>query len=473
MLFRSGGLLALSEPSKQVGKLLANGDGSFLISYKDGSLCSYTYDADVPAVPTEQLNVYSLSDNGTVRQTIGKFRKKNPNVYVKLEIGISGEDGVTTNDAIKNLNTRLLAGEGPDILILDGMPMDSYVEKGILADISGLLDEIMGGSEYFENIVRAYKTDNGTFAVPLRFFVPALVGKGEKLAAVTDLKSLADAVEAVRAEDKKPRSVLGTFTAEELLDILSVSCGNAWQKEEGGLDESALLEFFAQAKRIYEADQENLTNEDRDAHNRAMAMGAKHLLSMEAQTFNIQSRYQIFAMANLGGKEDYPHTIASLVNIEDGILKKAAGQADNVFLPSGVAGICEGSNSRELAEEFFKEMLSEEVQVYDSQDGFPVNKTSFAEWTKQPENADTSSLAIVGGGETDGEVYSVDYSIWPDEGQWQNLQDIISELEKPCLMDEVILESVKEIGADILTGEKKLEDGVNEIKQKIEIYIKE
>ncbi len=209
-----GGLLALSEPSKQVGKLLANEDGSFLISYKDGSLCSYTYDADVPAVPTEQLNVYSLSDNGTVRQTIGKFRKKNPNVYVKLEIGISGEDGVTTNDAIKNLNTRLLAGEGPDILILDGMPMDSYVEKGILADISGLLDEIMGGSEYFENIVRAYKTDNGTFAVPLRFFVPALVGKGEKLAAVTDLKSLADAVEAVRAEDKKPRSVLGTFTAE-------------------------------------------------------------------------------------------------------------------------------------------------------------------------------------------------------------------------------------------------------------------
>ncbi len=469
-----GGLLALGEPSKQAKKILANDDGSFLVSFSDSSLCSYTYDPNVSAVPTEQLNIYSLTDNGTVRQAIGKFRKINPDVYVKLEVGMSGEDSVTVNDAVKNLNTRLLANEGPDILILDGMPMESYVEKGILADIGSLLDEVMGESEYFENLTRAYQKDNGIFAVPLRFQVPVLTGKGGSLAEVTDLKSLAGAVEAAREEDTKPRNVLGTFTAEELLDVLSVSCGNAWQKEDGSLDEGALSEFLTQAKRIYDADQANLTDEDKDAHNRAMAMGSKYLQAAESQTFNIQARYQIFAMANLGGKEDYPHTMASLINIEDGVLKKTVGQTDNVFLPSGVTGICAGGNNQELAKEFLKEMLSEEVQHYDSGDGFPVNKTSFMEWTRQPEETDQTSLAIVEGGDgADGEVHSVDYSIWPNEEQWQNLLKIISELEKPCLTDEVILDSVKDIGADVLTGEKKLEDGVNEIKQKIEIYIKE
>ena len=49
---------------------------------------------------------------------------------------MTGEDGVTAEDAVKALNTELLAGNVPDVLVLDGLPADSYIEKGILADIS-------------------------------------------------------------------------------------------------------------------------------------------------------------------------------------------------------------------------------------------------------------------------------------------------------------------------------------------------
>ena len=47
-----------------------------------------------------------------------------------LEIGTSGEDSVTVSDALRTLNTDIMAGKGPDILILDGMPVENYIQKG-------------------------------------------------------------------------------------------------------------------------------------------------------------------------------------------------------------------------------------------------------------------------------------------------------------------------------------------------------
>ena len=71
------------------------------------------------------------------------------------------------------------------------------------------------------------------------------------------------------------------------------------------------------------------------------------------------------------------------------------------------------------------------------------------------------------------EAVGVDYSYWPTEKQWQELLTLIEELEHPCLTDEVVLDAVESVGENILTGEKSIEDGVNEIAQKINLYFKE
>ncbi len=61
-------------------------------------------------------------------------------------------NGVTANDAVKNLNTQLLAGKGPDMILLNGMPADAYIEKGILMDLSDFVAELPGN--YFEGIFK-------------------------------------------------------------------------------------------------------------------------------------------------------------------------------------------------------------------------------------------------------------------------------------------------------------------------------
>jgi len=63
------------------------------------------------------------------------FQKKYPDVYVNIETGMSGDDSVTDTDALKVLNTEIMAGTGPDVLLLDGISEDTYIEKGMLEDL--------------------------------------------------------------------------------------------------------------------------------------------------------------------------------------------------------------------------------------------------------------------------------------------------------------------------------------------------
>ena len=48
----------------------------------------------------------------------------------------------TESDALKTLNTEIAAGNGPDVILLDGLPVESYIEKGLLEDISDVISRI-------------------------------------------------------------------------------------------------------------------------------------------------------------------------------------------------------------------------------------------------------------------------------------------------------------------------------------------
>ena len=88
---------------------------------------------------------------------------------MNLEIGMSGEDSVTVSDALRTLNTDIMAGKGPDILILDGMPVENYIQKGLLEDITDTVESADQEDGLFENIMKTYERDDKIYAVPLGF----------------------------------------------------------------------------------------------------------------------------------------------------------------------------------------------------------------------------------------------------------------------------------------------------------------
>ena len=52
---------------------------------------------------------------------------------------------------MKNLNTEIMSGEGPDVLLMDNLDAENYIERGMLEDISGIMEK----AGILENIQKA------------------------------------------------------------------------------------------------------------------------------------------------------------------------------------------------------------------------------------------------------------------------------------------------------------------------------
>ena len=89
---------------------------------------------------------------------------------VNFEVGTSG--GASAEDALRTLNTELVAGKGPDVLILDGMPLQSFIDKGVLAELS----QVISADGLIPQVVDPMRTDGKLYAVPTRFTVPGKAG---------------------------------------------------------------------------------------------------------------------------------------------------------------------------------------------------------------------------------------------------------------------------------------------------------
>ena len=109
------------------------------------------------------------------------FQKKYPDVYVNIETGMSGDDSVTDTDALKVLNTEIMAGTGPDVLLLDGISEDTYIEKGMLEDLSGVLKDtdIMSNIKDELSLIHICEGDEAVLEDITEF----LEGKGIKISA--------------------------------------------------------------------------------------------------------------------------------------------------------------------------------------------------------------------------------------------------------------------------------------------------
>ena len=95
---------------------------------------------------------------------------------------------MTVDDVIRTLNVEIFAGEGPDVLVLDGLPVESYIRQGILADLSNI-----DTSNCYENIVHCYADESGCWALPL-LFRPSMVycQSEENKARLSEAQNLTD-----------------------------------------------------------------------------------------------------------------------------------------------------------------------------------------------------------------------------------------------------------------------------------------
>lgn len=476
-----GKLNSLAKPSISLFGMMALGDGSFLLSVVDEmnpKLLHLVYDESIPTVPDTELKVYALKDNAEVQQAISMFQTRNPKYYVSLETGTSGEDAVTASDALRTLNTEIMAGNGPDVLILDGMPMDSYMEKGVLKDISGIYSELLQEDGLQENVTGIYQKDGAVYAVPSRFKVPVLVGDAETIAQIEDMDSLGSAAEQLRAEDEETASILDVMNAYWLQKIFYGVYSPTLLAEDGTLDTQVLTDYMTELKMLFDLNyysedekEYRMFTEYNDPYDFSAYISVQDWVegNIKLQFVNLSSGYNL---------ADLTSTCA----LKEGLdYRLAPASQKNVFIPATIVGVSAKSSQTEGAEEFVKFMLSEAAQSVNQGGGFPVNKKALDTelFADKLAAALSEEEKIIGSAyyttkDENGVVKEFTYdTVLPEQAEIDRFKELIDSLDTPSLTDAVMEELSAEQAGKCITGEVTVEEAVSAVSQKMNLYLAE
>lgn len=405
----------------------------------------YRYDENVASVPSIQMNVYSLYLNPTIRQAIIKYQAEHPDVLINYTYAIeSGEaDNANLSDTIRALNTELLAGNGADILVLDGLPRESYVEKGVLEDLSDLINPLIDDGTLSENIMQNYLLDSGCYYVPLRFQVPLAYGNKKLVEAMPTLDDMLALL-----ESKEDTDLFRNIGAENFANLFWALYSKDLVSNEKVINEEILGKYLDILQLLMEK------------------TGEENVFSFGTTQLNVDSAIELdrgFSMY-FGESTSKDTFVDQLLTLSDCQVPLAgvreAGMyydtLDKQFIESGLVGVNKASNNKELAKDFVSYLLEEKVQSCSAFDGFPVNVKALDAIMGDVESLQGLSIAV--------DSYFAEIQA-PSKKQVQELYDKMKELDKPISYDSMlaslVIEQVKDFLDEKVTREEAIQNIMN------------
>lgn len=477
-----GGLCTLSNPSYRLEGMVMLDNNEFLALFTGARLVRFVYDPDIPTVPDNMVKVYSLKENTTIQQAVALYQTANPEVLVRYEVGIAEGSSITRDDALKSLNTKIMAGEGPDVLILDDMSLDSYIEKGLLLDMSTLMSGMSGDDALFGNIVDAMKTGDKLYAMPCEIWIPIIAGEEKYIAQMKNLEGIADGMEELRL-DNPEKDLLRISSTKGIMRLFSMACVPAWMTENEELNKEVIEEFLVQAKRIYDAQLDGLPQAIIDEHkqlneNWVQTFGetrdnSKYLRTGAGAMLYV-SEYTRIRCGALDGFDAYAETcsINKVSGYENTVWSVMNGQSSNVFCANTLLGINAASKHPEYAEDFIRACLGKENQA-EIWTGLPVNQAAFEQIFVPDDRVDENGAFIYESmGTPEGEMASF-VSYWPDDEQKEELRKCIEAADTPYIEDRMLENAVYEEGEQYLQGMRSLDETLKAIEKRIALYMAE
>lgn len=272
-------------------------------------------------------------------------------------MGIEENSSVTVTDALKNLNTEIMAEKGPDILFMDGISSESYISKGMLEDLGDILKEVDESEGLLPNIKDAYTREDGSiYTMPARFGIGLVQGAEEDVKAAADLKSLADLLEKLKSESPGQK-VIGYLPMETLVDKMADVCEPAWKKEDGTVKEEAITEFLTQITRIYqvmEEEEQEVTGFGGSMDRYLMGIGGDILLVYGGET--------LFNMGTLYSADVFRELVSAIDQKEGQAYGQWKGQTQDSFVPCMLTAVNSKSKEKDACVSFVKYLFSGEAQ---------------------------------------------------------------------------------------------------------------
>lgn len=402
-------------------------------------------------------------ENDLFKEAKRKYEEKHPNIEIQLTYQhASGMDANWDNwetiheQFVKTTNTQMLAGSGPDVLELDELPIGQYVNQKVLVNVGELMenDPDFHKDQYFVNILDNFKLNDGTYAIPLRFYLDGFTGVQEDIEQTgvsfndqswTWEQFIRVSKEMINKGDKKhafdaptPGGLLNNLVQGRYSEFVDEA------NRKAHFDSAAFIGLMKQVEQML--DQGIITTEGRGAD--ATYFRNEIILSISDYLRKQDSSYGY-------GEKFY-------------IMPHAEGQeAGGHFQPLNMIGINAHSPVKEEAWDFVKFLMSEELghstDLLDpgNQGGFPLNRHVYQ---KQAQHL----LQIGKMNDYEGREFTI------TEKDLQSLESYLTAAVHPIeykhtLIQEIIYEESKAFFA----GQKSAEAVAKLIQNRVTTYLNE
>jgi len=342
---------------------------------------------------------------------------------------------------------------------MDGLPIEDYIEKGGLEDLSDMVESVKeNGEEFFENVLSPYEKGEKVYAIPSRFSVPIIIGK-EGAVTPEEVKTLSGTLKTRTEEQIKGIA----RNATKSIPLLLLTFWNDIISEESVVDQEALSTFLEEARMLFDASeidlelpyyqevppfQEMIDTYPNYSGDAGVTMAfQKDILSVDEMDMG-QTLAQLESVsANSPVFYDY-------LNSESG--KK--------FIPKWIFGITASSEKKEAAKAFLSYFLSSEnMDQYDWT--LSVNKTSFRKTL--PISETKEQMTVMYPEQDSAEGIRIQKLNAEEAEEFVNF---LSEADTKIAVEQALFEEILTQAEHYVYGEESLESAVNAIVEKVEIY---
>ena len=419
-------------PGAELQKVFAEPDGSLLLLLKRNrvyQLVRFAFDPLADRLPQQEVTVYSLIDISYVRNTVRLYQAQYPETAVTYRVGYTGKNDFSMEDALRSLTIELTAGRSADILILDGVPFAEYLNPDTLMDLSGLVEEAAGSGALLENITGAYRTEQGLYAVPTRFSVPMLAGRG-----IEDVYS----AERLRVWLERNRDMYsGGYPVDIIREWYYNACSWGWLNEDGSRNSTSISDD-QDTLRTIEALLSEEAGEGDDWRSRLIA--AKYVAG--------EVPFMLATVDNMMASTYYISTLSS--NGGGSYQAMLATDQSGVFVPQSILAVSAAGADKEGVADFARFLLSREAQAAEPRNGFPIREDAIRDiWA--PGNAG-SIFATYDYAAEDERQYTIT-ALWPSEEEAAEFIGMLHTLDTPAandgfLKEEILTKTADEDGKD-------------------------
>lgn len=203
------------------------------------------------------LRVTAWQDRATLRNALTQYQIDHPNVTIEYTFRCTElpETEQEANILLQQTNAEIVSSQAADLYVLDHLPWEQYQEKGLLMDISEIVRPYAEDEDYFGNILKAYETEEGIYAVPWFFTAKFVICREELVPYVNGIHDLAGYLE----DHPEDMGVVPYYYRDRPQVFLAMMYDfyESDLYDEGVITLENVESFLRSAKIIYDRQQEN------------------------------------------------------------------------------------------------------------------------------------------------------------------------------------------------------------------------